>query len=111
LSAGTVMDLKIDLIPDSSVSSARSGSPQADPPIVSSGQILTVVSGQVLSGVTVLSGGKLDVLQGGTVSGTIDSGGEDLCPARRTAQRSAMAAWSSSPVWGPSAAGRGAAPS
>jgi autotransporter passenger strand-loop-strand repeat protein len=41
---------------------------------VSSGQILTISDGQTSSGIIVLSGGILDVLSGGTVINTVDSG-------------------------------------
>jgi autotransporter passenger strand-loop-strand repeat protein len=41
---------------------------------VASGQTLSVTSGQTSTGVIVDSGGTLDVLFGGKVSGTVDSG-------------------------------------
>jgi autotransporter passenger strand-loop-strand repeat protein len=44
---------------------------------LSSGQVLNISSGQGSTDVTVLSGGTLDVLSGGTASGTTDSGGID----------------------------------
>jgi autotransporter passenger strand-loop-strand repeat protein len=50
----------------------------ADPPVVSSGQTLQVLSGQMETGITLLSGGTLIVQPGGAVSGTINSGGLDL---------------------------------
>jgi autotransporter passenger strand-loop-strand repeat protein len=48
---------------------------------VSSGQTLIVSSGQTSTGVIVLSGGTLEVLSGGSVVGTVDSGGNDFISA------------------------------
>jgi len=46
-------------------------------PVVSSGQVLSVSSGQTGDGIVVLGGGTLDVLSGATESGaTVSSGGE-----------------------------------
>jgi autotransporter passenger strand-loop-strand repeat protein len=44
---------------------------------ISSGQTHTVSSGQTDTGDIVLGGGTLDVLSGGTISNTVDSGGAD----------------------------------
>jgi autotransporter passenger strand-loop-strand repeat protein len=48
------------------------------PPTISDGQTLEIFSGQTSNGITVLSGGTLQVDSGGTALGTVDSGGTDV---------------------------------
>jgi autotransporter passenger strand-loop-strand repeat protein len=51
-------------------------------PIVTSGQTLDIDNGESSNGVIVVSGGTQEVLFGGTVNGTVDSGGIDVCDPR-----------------------------
>ena len=67
---------------------------------VSSGQTLTVSSGQTSGGVLVLSGGTLNILSGGTASGiTVSKAAPTACRAGTSAPRS-MAGWRSSAAAG-----------
>jgi autotransporter passenger strand-loop-strand repeat protein len=53
---------------------------------VTSGQTLTISSGQTSGGVVVLSGGTLDILSGGTAVGTtVNSGGSEIVSSGGTA--------------------------